>query len=613
MKKILISIFNFTLIFITVSSNTSLAQENKNLAPLLTNVENRNTISLDGQWHIIIDRYENGYYDYRRQPNPYGYFKNYKPSSKSELVEYDFDKSPVINVPGDWNTQKPELYYYEGTVWYKKSFDYKKNNGNRTFLYFGAVNYDAIVTLNGVVLGEHVGGFTAFDFDITDILKDGENFIVVKVDNTRHRDAVPTLKTDWWNYGGITRSVKLIELPDNFIQDYFIHLAKGSMRKIEGRIKLNRPEAEQAVTLKIPELKVEKQLTTDDKGIAAFEFDSKPELWSPKNPKLYDVELVAGNDRMKDQVGFRSIEVKGDNILLNGKPVYLRGVCIHEEAPYRTGRAFNKEDAATLLGWAKDMGCNFVRLAHYPHNENMIRMAEKMGILVWSEIPVYWTIDFENNKTYENAATQLTEEITRDKNRAPIIIWSMANETPISDVRNEFLKKLVAHARDLDNTRLISAALEKHNKSDDPLISVVDDPFGEYLDVLSFNEYVGWYDGLPDKCDKVTWEIKYNKPIIISEFGGGALQGYHADKDTRWSEEFQENLYKKQINMLSKMPHLRGTTPWILMDFRSPNRVLPGIQDGWNRKGLISEQGNRKKAFYVMQQWYNELKAKWTK
>jgi len=259
------------------------------------------------------------------------------------------------------------------------------------------------------------------------------------------------------------------------------------------------------------------------------------------------------------------------------------------------------------------MGCNFVRLAHYPHNENMIRTAEKMGLLVWSEIPVYWTIDFTDDKVYKNAETQLTEEITRDKNRVPIIIWSMANETPVSDARNEFLKKLVDHTRELDNTRLVSAALEKHNKSDNPLISVVDDPFGQYLDVLSFNEYIGWYDGPPDKCDKTTWEIKYNKPIIISEFGGGALQGYHADKDTRWSEEYQENLYRKQINMLDKMPHLRGTTPWILMDFRSPNRVLPGIQDGWNRKGLISEQGNRKKAFYVMQKWYSELKEKWTK
>ncbi len=605
--------FYATFIIVAGIINSTIAQENKNLAPLLTNVENRNTVSLDGQWHIIIDRYENGYYDYRRKPTPNGYFKNQKPSSKSDLVEYDFDTSPVINVPGDWNTQMPELYYYEGTVWYKKSFDYKKNKDTRTFLYFGAVNYNAVVGLNGEVLGEHIGGFTPFDFDITDKLKDGENFIVVKVDNTRQKDGVPTLKTDWWNYGGITRSVKLIEVPKDFIQDYFIHLAKGSLKKIDGWIKMDTQEAGQSVTLKIPELKVEKQLTTDASGTAGFEFDAKPELWSPENPKLYDVELTSGNDRMKDQVGFRNIEVKEDNILLNGKPVYLRGVSIHEEAPYRTGRAFNKEDAATLLGWAKDMGCNFVRLAHYPHNENMIRTAEKMGILVWSEIPVYWTIDFTDDKVYKNAETQLTEEITRDKNRAPIIIWSMANETPVSDARNEFLKKLVDHTRELDNTRLVSAALEKHNKSDNPLISVVDDPFGQYLDVLSFNEYIGWYDGPPDKCDKTTWEIKYNKPIIISEFGGGALQGYHADKDTRWSEEYQENLYRKQINMLDKMPHLRGTTPWILMDFRSPNRVLPGIQDGWNRKGLISEQGNKKEAFYVMQKWYSTLKKKWTK
>src|SRR5262249_43009203 len=158
-------------------------------------------------------------------------------------------------------------------------------------------------------------------------------------------------------------------------------------------------------------------------GYAAFEFDAALKLWWPEDPKLYDVVIESETDRLQDQIGFRTIETKGTDILLNGKPVFLRGVCIHEEAPFRGGPAFSREDASTLLGWAKELGVNFVRLAHYPHNENMIKEADRRGILVWSEIPVYWTILWENPGTLENAQNQLSEMIARDKNRAAVIIW----------------------------------------------------------------------------------------------------------------------------------------------------------------------------------------------
>jgi hypothetical protein len=293
------------------------------------------------------------------------------------------------------------------------------------------------------------------------------------------------------------------------------------------------------------------------------------------------------------------------DILLNGKPIFLRGVCLHEEAPVRGGRANSRADALTLLGWAKEMGVNFVRLAHYPHNEHMVREADRMGILVWSEIPVYWTIQWENPATLENARNQLAEMIARDKNRAAVAIWSVANETPLSDARLSFLKNLVSHARSLDPTRLLSAAMERHYVN--AMTQVIDDPLGEFLDVLGCNEYVGWYDGLPEKADKLEWQSVYEKPLIMSEFGGDALYGHHGDALTRWTEEYQESIYKHQIGMLERIPFLRGTAPWILTDFRSPRRPLPGIQDYWNRKGLISSRGEKKKAFFVMQQWYREL------
>jgi beta-glucuronidase len=249
------------------------------------------------------------------------------------------------------------------------------------------------------------------------------------------------------------------------------------------------------------------------------------------------------------------------------------------------------------------MNCNFVRLAHYPHNEYMVREAEKMGLLLWSEIPVYWTISFGNAETLQNAKNQLNEMIRRDKNRGAIIIWSLANETPHSDERNLFLTEIVNEARSLDNTRLISMAMEKQYR--DKFTPVISDPLMDIVDIVSFNTYIGWYDGLPEKCAKMNWELNTDKPVFISEFGGGALQGKHGEVSERWTEEFQEELYKQSVAMFDKMG-LAGTAPWILMDFMSPRRLLPEIQDGFNRKGLVSNEGIPKKAFYVMQKWYEK-------
>ena len=575
---------------------------------LIGNTDGRKTTTLNGEWQTIVDPYESGFYDYRYQPSANGYFKNAKPKSPSDLIEYDFDKSQTLRVPGDWNTQSDKLFFYEGTVWYKKSFDYQRTPNTRLFVYFGAANYRADVYLNGEKLGQHVGGFTPFNFEITKLVRDTGNFLVVKVDNRRSRDAVPTMMTDWWNYGGLTRQVKLVETPSTFVQDYFVQLQKGSRERITGWVKLAGDRPQQKVTVRIAEAGITKSFTTDTNGFAAINFNADLKLWSPEDPKRYDVAIYAETDRVHDLIGFRSIETKGTEILLNGRPIFLRGVCIHEEAPVRGGRAYSRDDALKLLGWAKELGANFVRLAHYPHNELIIREADRMGIMVWSEIPVYWTILWENPETLANARNQLGEMIARDKNRASVVIWSVANETPLSDARLTFLKNLVAHARSLDSTRLLSAAMERHYT--DATTQMIDDPLGEYLDVLGCNEYVGWYDGLPAKADRLQWKTKYEKPLIMSEFGADALYGHHGDVLARWTEEYQENLYQHQIAMLKRIPFLRGAAPWILTDFRSPRRPLPGIQDYWNRKGLISSGGKKKKAFFVMQQWYRELQER---
>ena len=588
-----------------------------NAEPLIQNVYNRDSKSLNGKWHYIVDPYETGFYDYRYQPydnyeNPEesgGYFVNFKPEHKYERVEYDFDKSDLINVPGDWNSQKEKLYYYEGSIWYKKSFDYELEKGNRLFVYFGAANYKADVYLNAQKLGTHKGGFTPFNFEVTDIVREKDNFLIVKVDNKRKKDEVPTVNTDWWNFGGLTRDVKLIQVPETFISDYKIQLAKGSMNNIKGFIQLDGSDrAKQKVELSIPELKLSKEFATDKNGRAEVNFKIKDlELWSPENPHLYNVKITAKDDKVSDNIGFRNITTEGMDIVLNGEPIFLKGICIHEENPIRGGRAYCEEDARMLLNWVKELGCNYVRLAHYPHNENMVRLADKMGIMVWEENPVYWTIQWENEETYQTAKQQLQEVMNRDKNRASVIIWSMANETPVSKPRMKFLTGLREFALSIDDTRLISAALELHGKHKDIDVKSIDDPFAKYVDVLAFNEYIGWYDGLPEKCNRIKWAIEQNKPVVISEFGGGALQGYHGDKMTRWTEEFQANLYRESLDMLVRIPQLRGTTPWILADFHSPKRVLPEIQEDWNRKGLIGETGNKKKAFWILKEFYNNI------
>jgi beta-glucuronidase len=587
---------------------------------LLQNITHRDKLTLNGKWHYIVDRYETGYYDYRYMPhdereNPGNdaFFMNAKPANKSGRIEYDFDISPTMYVPGDWNSQQERLFYYEGTVWYKKSFDYtKKNPGNRVFINFGAVNYRADVYLNGNKLGIHEGGFTPFYFEVTSLIKPSGNFLIVKVDNTRKKDAVPTLNTDWWNYGGITRDVDIVETAPVFISDYCIQLKKESKNIIKGFARLNGYETDkQEISVSIPELKLNKNVITDNKGYVSFEFSVKDiSYWSPDNPKLYDVILKLGETTLKDKIGFRTIEVNGTEILLNNEPVFLRGVCIHEENPFDGRRANCREDAYLLLNWAKELGCNFVRLAHYPHNEYMVLLADEMGIMVWEEDPVYWTVSFDNELTFKSAEMQLRELISRDKNRASVIIWSMANETPPTEARLNFLTRLANTARELDDTRFISAALETDNVEG---ILSVDDPFANHVDIISFNEYVGWYDGLPEKCKNIEWEIEQNKPVIISEFGGGALQGFHADSLTRWSEEYQEDIYVKNLEMLERIPQLRGMSPWILADFRSPRRLLPVIQDGWNRKGLISEKGYKKKAYYILKAYYEENKLLWDK
>lgn len=587
---------------------------------LITDIGARKTTSLNGKWQYIVDPYETGFYDYRykelNEKNPDAFWNTDVQKDRTEKKEHGYIDKYSIEVPGDWNHQKPEFTYYEGTIWYKKSFDCTPVQGNRYFIYFGAVNYRADVYLNGKKLGMHKGGFTPFNFEIpAGLLKEKNNFLVVKVDNKRYADEVPTLNTDWWNYGGITRNVCLVELPQSFIQDFLLQLkrpvagkAPAASPDASGWVKINNPQAGETITVEIPELKFKKQFTSTGKTTALNLKLPKLQLWSNETPKLYKVVVFTKTNRVEDKIGFRTIEALGKQVLLNGKPVFMRGISIHGEIPQDIRRAYSHADAMQLLTQARNLGCNMVRLAHYPHDETMTRLADSLGVLVWSEIPVYWTINFGSTEVLNKAKAQLAEMIYRDHNRASIIIWSVGNETPISPTRTDFMHSLITEAKRLDDTRMVSAALEVNYASGKNL-NLIDDPLGEFVDLVAFNEYLGWYGGTPDMCRKTNWGTPYNKPLFISETGAGAKGGFHADSLTRFSEEYQEWYYKEQVAMLKRMPdNFVGISPWVLADFRSPKRNNPIYQEGWNRKGLYDDKGDKKKAFFILQAYYEQMK-----
>lgn len=566
---------------------------------LIENILAREAVDLDGPWHVIPDPYENGFYNHRFEPKDNGYFLALENTDPTALIEYDFRTSPTLRVPGDWNSQSERYFLYEGTMWYYRAFNLEPQAERDYILHFGAANYRATVWLNGEYLGSHEGGFTPFQFDAGAHLRDGENFVVVKVDNRREFDQVPTVNTDWWNYGGLTRSVRLLVLPRQHVADYRFGLDESG--DVTGWVRVGgSPTGD--VLVEIPELDVAARATVGDDELAHFRFEVRPGRWSPDDPKLYRVLIGYGTDTVEDHIGFRTVSTRGEDILLNGSPVFLRGISLHEEAPDREGRAYSEADARELLGRALALGCNFVRLAHYPHNEHMLRVADELGLLVWAEIPVYWTIDFESDAVLQKAMRQLDEMIARDANRASVILWSMANETPVSESRLAFIGALAEHARSIDSGRLITAALD--TQSADQFMRRIDDPLAGVIDVVGINSYCGWYSDRPADCASLRWASPYEKPVILSEFGAGALYGKHGDPEHRWTEEYQAMVYEKNLEMIDEFDSLRGISPWILQDFRSPRRPLPEIQDFWNRKGLLSEAGEKKLAWFVLRDYY---------
>ena len=584
-----------TVFFVLIFVLSGLAQD-----ALIMNTGNRTGYCLNGNWHYLIDLTGD-------RLN-----KNLKERFNNDLLGYDWLYADKLYVPGDYNHQKQELFLFEGAVWYQHEFEFSPEPDKVYFIHFGAVENKAVVYINEHKAGTHAGAYTPFNFEITDFLKKGTNFIHVCVKNDRDKEGVPPVNYDWWNYGGITRDVQILELSKVHIVDYHIQLAQNKLDQISGWVSVSKKTPGCPIQIDIPEIDWRCKGVTNAEGRMVFQKKIQGiEYWSPSNPQLYRVTVSSDTDTITDRIGFRTIHVSGNEILLNHEPVFLKGICVHDEIPQKKSRTSSMTDSKILLDWAKELNCNFLRLAHYTHNENTIKLADEMGFLIWAEIPTYWQVDFKSERALQSAKQQLTEMINRDRNRASVIIWSVANETNPGAARQRFLKHLIEHAKSIDGTRLVTAALKKKKVPLNSALQECDDPLMPYVDVISLNEYIGWYpnqglNGLPADCKQVTWKIPDHKPLIMSEFGAGALYGYHGADTVRWTEEFQQSLYKYTMDMLEPIPNLCGICPWLMADYLSPKRRNTYFQQFWNRKGLISNTGKKKKAFYFLKEYYRQ-------
>lgn len=555
--------------------------------------EGRRCELLNGEWHYAVDQYDTCL----RQK----WFKEkyYDDKGYSLPVDYSFDEWPVMKLPVTWNTLSKEYLLYDGSMVFTRKFVYVDETEEEVFLKIGAANYLCRVFLNGEYVGMHRGGSTPAFWNVTKWLKK-DNRIMIVVDSTRRAEQVPTENTDWFNYGGIYRDIKLIRTPKLYIKNFQIALVPDeTYQHIVAKVSLSEKVCRTAI-LCVEELGIEQEIVIED-GKGQVIIEANPQLWSPESPKLYDVEVVCEQDKVSDRVGFREIKVKNGEICLNGNAIFLRGISCHEES-VENGKGLTETEMKENIRIAKELGCNFMRIAHYPHNEQMAKLADEMGIMLWEEIPVYWAIRFEREKTYEDAQNQLRELITRDWNRASAIIWSVGNENADTDERLKFMSRLAECAHKEDETRLVSAAClvdAEKNKIEDRLT--------DYLDVIGINEYCGWYTPDFETLPELMANSQPTKPVIITEFGADALPGHHGTVDDKGTEECQVHVYERQIETLRHIHYIKGMTPWILYDFRCPRRTNI-LQKYYNRKGLLSEDKKYKKpAFYVLQKFYKEL------
>ncbi len=591
---------------------------------------NRPGIDLNGSWKFCPDPMLRS----RQQK----WWLN-RPRKNTTFPCWDVEGLWDIQVPGTWKTQFEELKWYDGLAVYYREFpnEFPKEENEEWFLCFDGIVYEAEVYLNGLLAGQHEYGYSPFHLRVTDAIRQ-HNQLFVLVDNTLSENRVPGIRFDWNNDGGIINSVKLIRVPRNYINNFKVETSLSeNFVNIDVSVELASADnsATEMVTVDIPGLGLKKRLEVKAGREQMFEFSlerSNIILWNTEEPKLYKIELSTRHEKISDDVGFREIRTKNRRILLNGNPIRLYGVGVHSEFK-GSGRTATVAGIREMVSRAKDLGVNFLRCAHYPYAEIFGREMDKAGLLWWEEVPAYWLENMGEDHQIRKACGMMRETIKRDWNRASLIFWSVSNECCYRDPDNfrknnyKYWFTVVPMVKELDSSRLVTCA-EAHNMMASKPVWNPDQadefrpvggneiitnghPCGWYhlFDVLAGNMYQDIGKSKPAYTQYVSMLKKFNKPIMLSEFGARSLQGAVDDENSYGSENRHCRIICEAYQAFAELPELTGYCPWCLVDIRTPIQWRWFNQGkGLFRYGFLDENWQPKKVYSTLKQKIKSLK-----
>jgi len=556
----------------------------------------RNRTSLGGRWEFAVGDAE----------SPDGAFAG---------------ETDRMTVPGCWQT-RARYHDHHGVAWYRRTFH--RPNAANVRLRFEAVAHEATVFVDGDRVASHAGGYTPFEAVLPDI-DAGEHEVVVRVDSALDETTIPKQDTDWFPYGGITREVYVEELPDVFVEDLRVEYDfeddfEGNEEGSDGKNgERDAVAVEASVTVRNLGEAVERRVGVTVEGTeAATRVELPPETttvtrsltlegiqrWSPSNPRLYDaVATVEGDDEgdaesspsdeRRERVGFRDIAIEGRDIRINGEPVEILGVNRHEDHPEH-GHAQPARLMELDLDVLADLGANAVRASHYPNHPRFLDYCDEAGLLVIEEIP-YWQFgpeQFERDGILAAGQRRLGELIERDYHHPSVFAWSLHNECATdTDAVYEATAALAGTAREHDATRPLTYATNTDYEGGEERCDGL-------VDFLCCNAYWGWYD------DSRTWEEyldgmadRYEVPLVLSEFGAGAVAGERTFERQKWSERYQTDLLVDAIAAVRDHDAVSGFTIWQYCDTRTQPSGFAGRPKTKNNKGIVTEYRQPKDAF----------------
>lgn len=575
-------------------------------------------ISLNGQWDFVVDLDPK----YHKSKTP--------PYARPDWDHRHWLKVPV---PGVWNKYEERLDIYEGVCWFAREFVVDSlPEGAEALLRFGGVNYKCRVFLNNKEVGTHEGGYTEFTVDVSNEIRSGKNYLAIEVDNRATETRLPPC-LGYFNYGGIHRDVSLEIYPGPYMKDVFFDTKPGVHG---GSVSVTGKVVRFSDNMRIRVRCNGREIFSDLKGANAFDVSlTIPGVtnWRPDSPTLYPttVQLLDGNEVLHEvsyDVGFRSIEMANSKILLNGEPIFLKGICYLYDSPVY-GLTLKPDQFLADIALLKEMGVNAIR-SHFPFTREFYEACDRAGIMIWIETPVYCIhpADDAANTVFSDASFQalaeamLEEMILPARSHPSVVIYGVGNECNVANAEAEgFFQKLCAKARSLDQTRLLSYAA---------LYCIVG-PLARMVDILGMNQYWGWYDkihggkGLSpedealEACSEAALEpidlqilddklkeLKqlHKKPMLLTEFGADSIPGYLSKSRDLWSEEYHADLLRETFAIAEKHPEICGTFPFGFSDYRDPSKHVNAYWDHKNYKGVVSYHRRPKKAFYVLKEIY---------